>query len=212
MVTVAVAGTLTLIAGCGTAGDAAPDVRQAGVVGSPTALSTPSDPPQAPPPPPTVQAPEPQPVAEPAPTTRKPAPTTRKPTPRPVKPPVKPVAAKSTSAPCGPEADVCVDLSANKAWLMSGGRVTYGPVPITSGKKGFRTPPGTFRVQWKAKMHLSRSFNNAPMPFSVFFHNGMAFHEGSLRAQSHGCIHLSRTAAKRFFGALAPGDVVRIVR
>ncbi len=50
------------------------------------------------------------------------------------------------------------------------------------------------------------------MPYSVFFIAGIAFHQGSLGATSHGCIHLSRAAAIRFFGSLEVGDVVQAVR
>ncbi|GDY29932.1 L,D-transpeptidase [Gandjariella thermophila] len=117
----------------------------------------------------------------------------------------------AVGAPCSATARACVDLSANQAWLLKDGNVVYGPVPITSGKPGHRTPPGTYRVQWKDKDHRSSEFNNAPMPYSVFFYSGMAFHAGSLNAQSHGCIHLSTAAAKTFFNVLAVGDVVQIV-
>jgi hypothetical protein len=47
----------------------------------------------------------------------------------------------------------------------------------------------------------------------VFFTNtGIAFHEGSLSVQSHGCIHLGHTAAVRFFNKLRPGNVVAVQR
>lgn len=199
VLTIAAGAAVALVAGCGTSHTtAAPEVRTANVA----SMSTTTVPPTTTPPPPpstTTEAPVARPVADQSTTKRRP----RKPAPKPV---------KSVKAPCGAAADVCVDLSANKAWLMKDGVVTYGPVPITSGMKGYRTPPGTFHVQWKNRHHRSRAFNNAPMPYSVFFHNGMAFHEGSLRAQSHGCIHLSRTAAQRFFSALSVGEVVQIVR
>ncbi|ALG14589.1 hypothetical protein AOZ06_06415 [Kibdelosporangium phytohabitans] len=103
-------------------------------------------------------------------------------------------------------------LSTNQSWLMDNGKVVYGPVPITHGRKGYATPPGSFRVQFKNKNHKSSIFNNAPMPWSVFFNGGIAFHQGSLREKSHGCIHLSPAAAQKFFGSLAVGDVVEVVR
>ncbi|MGH3935330.1 MAG: L,D-transpeptidase [Pseudonocardiaceae bacterium] len=121
-------------------------------------------------------------------------------------------AAGSAAAPCGPAAAACIDLSRQQAWLMHGGQVTYGPTPITSGKPGYRTPPGTFTVLWKNRHHRSRAFNNAPMPYSVFFTNsGIAFHQGSLSAPSHGCIHLGSGAAATFFTTLAVGQVVQVV-
>jgi lipoprotein-anchoring transpeptidase ErfK/SrfK len=119
---------------------------------------------------------------------------------------------QAVGAPCSATARACVDLSANRAWLLNGGKVVYGPVPITSGRPGQRTPPGTFHVQWKDKNHRSSEFNNAPMPYSVFFYSGMAFHAGSLNNQSAGCIHLSTSAARTFFNSLSVGDVVQVVR
>jgi lipoprotein-anchoring transpeptidase ErfK/SrfK len=95
---------------------------------------------------------------------------------------------------------------------MSGGQVTYGPTPITSGKPGYRTPPGTFKVLRKNRHHRSRAYNNAPMPYAVFFtHSGIAFHEGSLSSPSHGCVRLGRGAAATFFNKLSVGQVVQVV-
>jgi lipoprotein-anchoring transpeptidase ErfK/SrfK len=127
-------------------------------------------------------------------------------------PAVAAAADRSAAAPCGSTAAACVSLSGQRAWLMSGGQVTYGPTPITSGKPGHRTPPGVFRVLWKDKNHRSSLFNNAPMPYSVFFTNsGIAFHQGSLSVPSHGCIHLGKNAAVTFFNTLAVGQVVQVV-
>jgi lipoprotein-anchoring transpeptidase ErfK/SrfK len=111
--------------------------------------------------------------------------------------------------PCLDTASACVDLSARKAWLIEDGAIAYGPVPITSGRKGFRTPTGTFKVSFKSKDHVS-SIYDAAMPNSVFFNGGVAFHQGSLMVASHGCIHLSRTASQKFFAALSRGEVVQV--
>lgn len=112
--------------------------------------------------------------------------------------------------PCLSTARACVDLAANRAWLIRDGAVTYGPVPITHGRRGHRTPPGTFDVDFRNRDHVS-SIYDAPMPYSVFFHGGIAFHQGSLRELSHGCIHLSRDAAREFFDALRRHDLVQVV-
>lgn len=115
------------------------------------------------------------------------------------------------TAPCGNSAEACIDLSDNQAWLMDNGTVSYGPVPITSGKPGYETPPGLFTVSFKDRDHRSSIYNNAPMPYSVFFNGGIAFHAGSLTQQSHGCIHLSDEAAETFFNDLQPSDIVEVV-
>jgi lipoprotein-anchoring transpeptidase ErfK/SrfK len=113
--------------------------------------------------------------------------------------------------PCDAGVDACIDLSANQSWLLEDGAVAYGPVPVTHGRAGWETPPGTFSVGWKDIDHKSSQFNDAPMPYSVFFNGGIAFHEGSLSQKSHGCIHLSMAAAEAYYNALAVGDKVQVV-
>jgi lipoprotein-anchoring transpeptidase ErfK/SrfK len=111
--------------------------------------------------------------------------------------------------PCPAVAKACIDLTHDVTWIQDQGTVVYGPVPITSGRPGYRTRPGTFRVYWKNKNHISSIFN-APMPNSIFFDGGNAFHEGSLAIPSHGCIHLSRAASGEFWNRLRIGDGVYV--
>nr|WP_237774065.1 L,D-transpeptidase [Actinosynnema sp. ALI-1.44] len=121
-----------------------------------------------------------------------------------------PQQAHAATAPCAATARACLDLSDNQAWLMDNGNVIYGPVPVTHGKPGWLTPPGTFKVQRKYRHYRSKQFN-APMPYSVFFNGGIAFHQGSLTQKSHGCVHLSKEAASTFFHTLRIGDQVQVV-
>lgn len=112
--------------------------------------------------------------------------------------------------PCDARAEACIDLSAGQTWLMSDGEVTYGPVPMSSGKPGYETRPGTFAVTYKDKDHWSGPYD-APMPYSVFFtEDGIAYHEGNINEQSHGCVRLQHEAAKKFFYTLEPGDTVQV--
>jgi len=119
-------------------------------------------------------------------------------------------AAAQAGNPCPAAASACVDLADEQAWLQSGGQITYGPVPITSGKSGARTRDGMFSVFWRDKNHKSSLFDDAPMPNSVFFDNDIAFHQGSLSRQSNGCIHLSWDASETFFDTLSVGDRVYV--
>lgn len=135
--------------------------------------------------------------------------TTKKTTTTPKKTTTKPAA--KPSVPCTITEGACVDISAKKAWLLSGGKVVYGPVSITTGRKGYPTPTGTFHVLYKEKMHYSKEFDDAEMPNSVFFYPGDAFHTGSLSTPSHGCVHLSSSASLRFFNTLGVGDPVQVV-
>jgi len=125
------------------------------------------------------------------------------------------IAAPSTTAaaakvPCAPTARACVRLSTNQAWLLRGGKVVAGPVPVSHGRKGFATPPGSFRVSFKNQDHVS-SIYDQEMPYSVFFNGDIAFHQGSVRVKSHGCVHLTASAARQFFAALQTGDRVQVV-
>jgi lipoprotein-anchoring transpeptidase ErfK/SrfK len=118
--------------------------------------------------------------------------------------------AKPAAVPCKSTARACVKLSTNQAWLLDGGRVVLGPVRVSHGRVGFRTPPGTFRVSYKDQDHISTVYDQ-PMPYSVFFNGDIAFHSGSVRVLSHGCVHLPASAARTFFSTLKQGDVVQVV-
>jgi lipoprotein-anchoring transpeptidase ErfK/SrfK len=116
-----------------------------------------------------------------------------------------------TGTPCNIAEGACVKLSTNQAWLVHQGNASYGPVPVTTGKPGHETPLGTFSVLRKVKDEWSKPYN-APMPYSTYFtSDGIAFHEGSLSAQSHGCVHLSHEAAVTFFDNLMIGEQVQVV-
>jgi hypothetical protein len=113
--------------------------------------------------------------------------------------------------PCTEEARACVDLDAQKAWLLDDGEIVRGPVPISSGGPGRETPRGDFRVEWKDAEHRSAEFNGAPMPYSVFFaQGGIAFHEGNLHTPSAGCVRLNYEDAAAFYEFLAIDDPVQV--
>ncbi|MCX6466761.1 MAG: L,D-transpeptidase [Pseudonocardiales bacterium] len=120
-------------------------------------------------------------------------------------------AGRVAGTPCTSAARACVELSSNRAWLLRDGRVSYGPVPISHGRRGHRTPPGTFRVTFRNIDHVS-SIYGTPMPYSVFFNGGIAFHQGDIRSGSAGCIRMQRSAAREFYTSLRRGDVVQVVR
>ncbi len=104
-----------------------------------------------------------------------------------------------------------MDLSSHGAWLTDGaGHVSYGPVAARGGTSSAPTPVGTFHVLSKARHFYSTEFD-APMPYSVFFYPGDAFHADNTSVASNGCIHLSSASAQRFFITLQPGDQVQTV-
>jgi lipoprotein-anchoring transpeptidase ErfK/SrfK len=114
-------------------------------------------------------------------------------------------------AECAATATACADLSAHVTWLQSGGRITYGPVPMEPGGAGDPTPRGIFHVAWKAGPHYISTSYGVPIPYAVFFAaGGVAFHEGSLTTSSHGCIHLTMAAARYYNEHLPVGAEVEV--
>ncbi|ARN80544.1 L,D-transpeptidase [Methylocystis bryophila] len=75
---------------------------------------------------------------------------------------------------------------------------------ISSGRPGFETPTGKFIVQRLDADHLSDEYDQAPMPFAIFFSRGLAIHgtseRGLGRPASHGCVRLSIEHARELFG------------
>jgi lipoprotein-anchoring transpeptidase ErfK/SrfK len=75
---------------------------------------------------------------------------------------------------------------------------------VSTGKTGFETPTGAFKPTWLSKNHVSKTYDNAPMPFAVFFTGGYAIHATDAVARlgkpaSHGCVRLSTENAAAFF-------------
>jgi lipoprotein-anchoring transpeptidase ErfK/SrfK len=96
-----------------------------------------------------------------------------------------------------------INLTTQQMTVTAGGKVQH-VWPISSGRTGFETPTGSFRPQWAAKMHFSKTYDLAPMPHAVFFNGGIATHATSAtgmlgRPASHGCIRLSPAAAATFY-------------
>lgn len=203
----ALATALVLTACSGNAGGSAPGggaVAQGDPAGGPTTTSAPSSTPATSSPTPTPSS-----------SSSTPKPTSSKPKPKPTPKPAPKPAANAADVPCkaalaSPGVSACVDLSALKTWLLQDGKVIYGPVKQLPGKKGHATPTGVFHVSAKVKNYHSKAFD-APMPNSVFFLPGIAFHTGSLSVYSHGCIHLSAAASQKYFTTLQNGDVVQVV-
>ncbi|MGH3415362.1 MAG: L,D-transpeptidase [Actinocrinis sp.] len=143
-----------------------------------------------------------------------PKPTTAKPSTRAAAPSQgQDVAAKAPKGvPCSARVAACVSLSKQEAWFMRDGKVVRGPVKVATGRSGHATELGTFHVYRKNRMWYSTIYNNAPMPYSVFFDGGEAFHEGSVYVRSHGCVHLSAATAEWVYSFLHIGDPVQVVR
>lgn len=76
--------------------------------------------------------------------------------------------------------------------------------PVSTARKGYHTPRGSFRPQSMARMHYSAKYDNSPMPHSIFFRGGFAIHGtgyvGQLgRPASHGCVRLAPSNAAELY-------------
>ncbi len=89
---------------------------------------------------------------------------------------------------------------------------------VSTARKGYRTPVGSFRPTRMHRTYYSRKYDNAPMPHSIFFHGGYAIHGTTYvnslgRPASHGCIRLHPANAAALFSLVqrhGPGNT-RIV-
>ena len=90
--------------------------------------------------------------------------------------------------------------------------------PVSTGMADYATPAGAFAPSRLAKQHYSREWDNAPMPYSIFFTDaGHAIHGSHAVGRlgtpaSHGCVRLApRNASTLFQLVLAEGlDNTRI--
>ena len=132
---------------------------------------------------------------------------------------------------------IVVHIGEQKAYFYKGKHVV-GESTVSTGKPGFSTPPGHYRIVSKDRDHVSsvfgdyvddygnvvRSnidsrkdrrppgthFDGARMPYAMFFNGGYAMHQGYVPpyAASHGCIRLPKGMAEHFFNAAPEGTSV----
>jgi lipoprotein-anchoring transpeptidase ErfK/SrfK len=114
------------------------------------------------------------------------------------------LAAMATAVPAYAVAVVAhVDLSSQRMTVKVNGK-TQHQWKVSTGRLGYSTPAGTYRPQRLERTWYSTIYDNAPMPYSIFFHRGYAIHGttsvGRLgRRASHGCIRLHPNNAAVLF-------------
>lgn len=137
------------------------------------------------------------------------------------------------------EPSLVIDLSEQRVYLYKG-EALIGETKCSSGKKGFETPPGFYKVTQKNKDHVSNLYGNfvdetgaitqrdvdmskmkvpegqtfagAKMPYFQRFTGGYGLHAGNVpnRRASHGCVRLPRIMAERFFAHTSIGTPVTV--
>ena len=107
------------------------------------------------------------------------------------------------AAPALANVKVHIDVSSQTMNVSVNG-FYYASWKVSTAGPGYYTPRGNYRPTRLARMHYSRKYDNAPMPYSVFFKGGYAIHgTGAVkrlgRPASHGCIRLAPGNAARLF-------------
>ncbi len=132
---------------------------------------------------------------------------------------------------------IVIQLSEQRAFFFKG-RTLVGESNISTGRKGYETPPGRYRVIQKDEKHVSNlygsyvgddglvvqgnvevgkdpkpaeaEFVGAPMPYFLRFTRGYGMHAGFVPRYraSHGCIRMPREMAQHFFDGAEMGTAV----
>jgi hypothetical protein len=95
-----------------------------------------------------------------------------------------------------------IDLNAQEMTIIKGDGDTL-VWKVSSGREGFETPTGSFTVQRMDANHFSDEYDQSPMPYSIFFSDGVAIHGSRLgglgHPASHGCVRLSVPHARLLY-------------
>lgn len=105
---------------------------------------------------------------------------------------------------------VVADLKTQMVHVYRGGE-EIGVSTISTGRKGFETPTGVFRILEKNVDHYSDLYDLAPMPFMQrLTWDGIALHGGQVpgRPVSHGCIRMPEAFAQILYHETKKGGVV----
>jgi lipoprotein-anchoring transpeptidase ErfK/SrfK len=132
---------------------------------------------------------------------------------------------------------IVINLTEQRAYFFKGDTI-IGESNISSGRKGFETPPGKYRVIQKDEHHVSNlygqyvnaagevvehnvdrsqdpqpsgaEFVGVPMPYFLRFTQGYGMHAGFVPRfrASHGCVRMPEEMAKNFFDAAEIGTPV----
>lgn len=96
-----------------------------------------------------------------------------------------------------------VSLGSQTMTVTQNGFVKYR-WKVSTARRGYVTPTGSWSAKWLSLNHRSRKYDNAPMPYAVFFNGGYAVHatfdlKRLGRPASHGCVRLHPDNAAQFF-------------
>lgn len=107
-----------------------------------------------------------------------------------------------SGAPALAKVDIRVDLGRQRITIVKNNEP---PIvwKISSGRPGYETPTGRFIMQRMDADHFSDEYDQAPMPYAIFFSRGLAIHGAAMgglgRPASHGCVRLSVDHARDLY-------------
>jgi lipoprotein-anchoring transpeptidase ErfK/SrfK len=109
----------------------------------------------------------------------------------------------TTSKPAAAEVVINISKSSQRMAVLVNGSARYNWL-VSTGKRGFGTPNGSYRPIRLERSWFSHKYNNAPMPHSIFFYKGYALHGTTEVSQlgniaSHGCVRLHPANAAALF-------------
>jgi len=119
------------------------------------------------------------------------------------------------SAPASAGVVARIDNATQRMTVLVDGAPAYS-WPVSTARKGYRTPAGSYRVQRMERMWYSRKYDMSPMPHALFFRGGYAIH-GTYsvrqlgRPASHGCVRLSPGNASTLFSLVRQRGGAQVV-
>jgi lipoprotein-anchoring transpeptidase ErfK/SrfK len=96
-----------------------------------------------------------------------------------------------------------INISKQTMTVTENGFIRY-QWKVSTARRGYVTPVGSYRAYFASRHHRSRKYDNAPMPYAIFFNGGYAVHatydlKHLGRPASHGCVRLHPNNAAVFF-------------
>lgn len=92
-----------------------------------------------------------------------------------------------------------VDISSQTMTVTHRGVVKYR-WSVSTARRGKVTPTGSWSAKWLSRNHRSSRYNNAPMPYSIFYSGNFAVHGTNQVSRlgspaSAGCVRLQTSNA-----------------
>lgn len=108
---------------------------------------------------------------------------------------------------------IVISIPSQRLWVFRDGE-EWGSTTVSTGRRGYGTPAGTFTILQKAVKHRSRTYGNAPMPYMQrLTWRGVALHAGRVTGApaSHGCIRLPWDFARQLYALTNPASTSVVI-